>query len=86
MNNKEAKGLLEYMSVFNTVKERKVEALELAIKALEKQEPKEWEIYKNVTHEKIYTCPICKEDFLFDEYTPKELGYKYCPVCGQRLD
>ena len=88
MTNEEAKELLEYMNTFNPTKGRRAEALEaaLAIRAFEKQEPKKWEIYEDVARETIYTCPTCKEDFSFDEWTPNELGYKYCPICGQRLD
>lgn len=86
MTNEEAKELLRYVNAFNPTRGRRAEALELAIKALGKQEPKEWGVYEDVTRETIYTCPTCKEDFLFDDWTPEQLGYKYCPICGQRLD
>lgn len=88
MTNEEIKELLEHISVIHSTMGERAEALEvaLAIKAFEKQKPKKWGVYEDVARETIYTCPTCKEDFSFDDWTPEQLGYKYCPICGQRLD
>ena len=60
------------------------EALNMAVKALEKQIP------KTVTHEatlaKCYTCPNCNNVVdKFDKYGVR-ITYEYCIYCGQRLD
>ena len=58
------------------------EAMNLAIKALEKQIPK-----KPLHMHKNYYCPICKEDgwMLWDDAIPNDTD-AYCGKCGQALD
>ena len=58
------------------------EAMNLAIKALEKQIPK-----KPLHMHKNYYCPICKEDgwMLWDDAVPNDMD-KYCGKCGQAID
>lgn len=34
----------------------------------------------------VYKCSNCKEEFVIDDCTPKEIGYNYCPSCGARMD
>ena len=57
------------------------EAMNLAIKALEKQIPK-----KPLHMHKNYYCPICKEDgwMLWDDAIPNDMD-KYCGKCGQAI-
>ena len=58
------------------------EAMNLAIKALEKQIPK-----KPLHMHKNYYCPICKEDgwMLWDDAIPNDMD-AYCGMCGQAID
>ena len=58
------------------------EAMNLAIKALEKQIPK-----KPLHMHKNYYCPICKEDgwMLWDDAVPNDMD-EYCGKCGQAID
>ena len=84
MTNKEAIYFLNDIKepgMFPVMKEEYKEALEMAVKALEKQIPKKI-IYttrcgycENVT---VYRCPACKTDV-----TGSSL---YCWKCGQALD
>ena len=50
------------------------EAVNVALKALEKQIPK-----KPTLHEGWLYCSVCGKDILME-------GYKFCPDCGQRID
>ena len=87
MTNHEAikmfKERLEKHSHRNIVPEY-LKAMEMAIKALEKQIPKKPgnKIYSFYPHStllknKYGKCPICKSDQVWDEY---------CANCGQKLD
>ena len=59
-----------------------IEALEMAIKALEKEIPE-----KPLHMHKNYYCPICKEDgwMLWDDAIPNDMD-NYCGKCGQAID
>ena len=52
------------------------EAINIAIKALEKQIPKKPVQWNRI----VRTCPICHEPH------SSFLGYKYCYNCGQAID
>lgn len=34
----------------------------------------------------IWTCSNCKESIVMYDGTPMENGYKYCPMCGFRME
>ena len=55
-------------------------ALEMAIKALEKQIPKK--PIENDTYGEYYKCPICNK-YIVDNFG---CGYKFCRECGQAID
>lgn len=74
MTESEAKTILE--RDLNCLKQNKalpdsIEAMEIAINALEKQIPKK---------RNSYSCPICSHYFEDGEC------FTYCPECGQRLE
>lgn len=82
MTIKEAK---KYMVLFREEwdkhsKTKNAEALDVAIKALEKQIPKK-PIEIDIWGE-YYECPIC------NKYAVDNLGckYKFCRECGQKID
>lgn len=86
MTNEEAiRGLLNVKSQM-AEESPFTEAIDLAVKAIEKQTPKKplirvehmgYGVSPNETF-KIYACPCCKEDI--DGVTT------YCQCCGQRID
>ena len=91
MTKIEAKTILE--RDLNCLKQNKalpdsIEAMEIAINALEKQIPKkpEYEADGYANGELVYDyakCPICGHDF---EYGINDWGCEYCSDCGQKLD
>ena len=64
------------------------QALEIGVKALEKQIPKKPIEYED----KFYACPICRNVLLHKwekyntELMDKSNGLPYCLCCGQKLD
>ena len=60
----------------------RIEALNKAVEAIEKQIPK-----KPLHMHKNYYCPVCKEDgwMLWDDAIPNDMD-KYCGICGQAID
>ena len=60
-----------------------IEALDDAIKALEKQIPKKI-IRENYWIERL--CPNCKEDLERLENDGDSIMTEYCPYCGQAID
>ena len=63
-------------------------AIDIAIKALEKQIPKRPKIKKVGFKSISYDCPIC-ENYLVSEIDNELVAgqkYNYCHKCGQRLD
>ena len=65
-----------------------IEAIQIAIQALEKQIPKkpEYEADGYADGELVYDyakCPICGHDF---EYGINDWGCEHCSDCGQKLD
>ena len=70
------------------IPQKRAEAIDVAIKALEKQMPKkpEYEADGYADGELVYDyakCPICGHDF---EYGINNWGCEYCSDCGQKLD
>ena len=63
-----------------------IEALEVAIKALE-QEPKigHWIEEEIFDGEVAYRCSKCGELFELESGTPKDNEYNFCPKCGARM-
>ena len=64
------------------IPQKRAEALDVAIKALEKQIPKK-PTMRHLKHYDSYTdgwCPNC------EAYVNEDSGNKYCPNCGQKLD
>ena len=51
-----------------------IEALDVAISAIEKQIPKKW-----IDTKSYLTCPVC------ESFYDMPVAEKYCPNCGQRL-
>ena len=89
MKYEEAIGILTYQaldleqaSVKSTLERSRIEALNKAVEAIEKQIPK-----KPLHMHKNYYCPICKEDgwMLWDDAIPNDMD-KYCGICGQAID
>ena len=79
MTEKEAIELLRYMSAFNSTNGRRAEAIELAIKALEKQIGRKTKrIYIMGESCKIGVCLVCENAIAGDSL--------YCKYCGQKLD
>lgn len=64
-----------------------IRAIDIAIKALEKQLPKKPNIFGDGCDDDgkiiydMWQCPCCAEDYELD-YD----DYIYCPKCGQKLD
>ena len=65
--------------------DRDKEALELAIKAVEKQIPKKVKIQFCGMGFKTDVCPTCGDDFYIDDLG-QTMYYSFCPDCGQALD
>ena len=89
MKYEEAIGILTYQALVlerasskSTLERSRIEALNKAIEAIEKQIPK-----KPLHMHKNYYCPICKEDgwMLWDDAVPNDMD-KYCGICGQAID
>ena len=70
------------------IPQKRAEAIDMAIQALEKQIPKKPIEYED----KFYACPICKNVLLHKwkkyntELMDKSNGLPYCLCCGQKLD
>ena len=77
MTENEAIKQLKIQRTFTNGSNAKVEAIDIAIQALEKQIPK-----KPITDDRyfwiMYICPCCN-DFI-------KVSHNYCPNCGQKLD
>ena len=70
------------------IPQKRAEAIDVAINALEKQIPKkpEYEADGYADGELVYDyakCPICGHDF---EYGVNDWGCEYCSDCGQKLN
>lgn len=66
------------------------EALEFAVKAVEKQIPKKvktqfYEVGGVITCFETDVCPTCGDDFYIDDLG-QTMYYSFCPNCGQALD
>lgn len=65
-----------------------IEAIQIAIQALEKQIPKKPDCIEN----KIWCCPVCDNNLLHKwiKYPtmlmPKSEGLPHCMSCGQKID
>ena len=61
-------------------------AMELAVKALEKQIPKKPTEEQIDFEEFVCICPTCKYtcEYGFEDFRDRK--YEYCPMCGQKLD
>lgn len=82
MTDCEAKEIIEkYKGLFPSARNED-ESLDVAIKALEKQIPKEAIITgrNNAINTDVGYCPICNGAIL------RACDNKYCPDCGQKLD
>ena len=89
MKYEEAIGILTYQALVlgrasgkPTLERIRIEALNKAVEAIEKQIPK-----KPLHMHKNYYCPICKEDgwMLWDDAVPNDMD-NYCGKCGQAID
>ena len=64
------------------------EAMEMAIKALEKQIPKK----PDCIEDKMYCCPVCDNNLMHKwikyptRLMPKTEGLPHCMSCGQAID
>lgn len=63
-----------------------IEALDMAIKALE-QQPKtgKWIEEDVFDGELVYRCSECGEPFWLENGTPKDNEYNFCPKCGAKM-
>lgn len=68
------------------IPQKRAEAIDMAINALEKQIPKSWIRNEYFDGEYTWECPCCKEEYVLIEGGVLENGYSYCPSCGQKLD
>lgn len=65
------------------IPQKRAEALDVAIQALEKQIPKKSMIsYDERVKENWCSCGVCA----FGLGWKRTIHYKYCPDCGQKLD
>lgn len=89
MKYEEAIGILTYQALVlervsgkSTLERSRIEALNKAVEAIEKQIPK-----KPLHMHKNYYCPVCKEDgwMLWDDAIPNDMD-NYCGICGQAID
>lgn len=69
MNTEKAISILRHLKNLSRTRDFEEEALDMAIKALEKQIPKKKD---------SYSCPVCSNYFEDGE------DFKYCHECGQR--
>ena len=86
--NEAIKELHEIRPRGGIIPQKRAEAIDVAIKALEKQIAKkpEYEADGYADGELVYDyakCPICGHDF---EYGINDWGCEYCSDCGQKLD
>lgn len=86
--NEAIKELHEIRPRGGIIPQKRAEAIDVAINALEKQIPKkpEYEADGYADGELVYDyakCPICGHDF---EYGINDWGCEYCSDCGQKLD
>lgn len=87
MTNKEVKdNFVQNLAENAYINMCSVEEMEIAIKALEKQIPKNPDLIGDGYEDRGYLiydfwiCPFCRTDYeLYD-------NYKFCPKCGQALD
>ncbi len=35
--------------------------------------------------EDVWMCSFCSEELVFEEESPKESGFNYCPFCGSDM-
>ena len=89
MKYEEARDILTYQALVLgrasgklTLEHSRIEALNKAVEAIERQIPK-----KPLHMHKNYYCPICKEDgwMLWDDAIPNDMD-NYCGKCGQAID
>ena len=91
MTESEAKTILE--RDLNCLKQNKalpdsIEAMEIAINALEKQIPKK----PDCIEDKMWCCPVCDNNLLHKwikyptRLMPKSEGLPHCMSCGQAID
>lgn len=66
----------------NTAHSRNADYIQLAIKALKKQIPKE-PFYGVIPRDTATNCGNCNSFIGFSDQTNR---YNYCPNCGQKLD
>lgn len=45
-----------------------------------------WKQWDSYGFEDTYECTACGESFVLIEGTPITNGYKYCPLCGAKMD
>ena len=45
-----------------------------------------WEEKQDMDGDTYYRCTNCGEGFVFEEGTPKDNLYYYCPYCGAKMD
>ena len=97
MTNKEATRMLERIknriNFEVTDAQKKMDALNMAIQALEEidtleQEPKtgHWIEEDMFDGDVAYRCSECNELFWIESGTPKDNGYDFCPKCGARMN
>ena len=90
MTDSEAKAILE--RDLNCLKQNKalpdsIEAMDMAIKALEKQIAKKPYIQQDNRNNDCLECPFC-DSFIGYECDCRDEHYQidYCPNCGQAID
>ncbi len=75
---------LEYFKnrLSKTLSDKRREAYQDAVEALEKQLPKKATVMDCMFRDINFRCPACKSEYICE----KEYEHFYCPYCGQRLD
>ena len=69
------------------IPQKRAEAIDVAINALEKQIPKKPYIQQDDRNNDCLECPSC-DSFIGYEYDCRDEHYQidYCPNCGQAID
>lgn len=87
MTVQEAKNWLTVVRGTYNGSDKRVEAIGIAIKSMEKQISKKPKIIKHKYHNS-HTCPFCDLELICSDETGYFSGkrHRYCPDCGQKLD
>lgn len=81
MTKEEALRILDWIPT----KGDEVDALEMAIEALQEQKVGKWIEKDGFDGDVYYDCSVCGESWTTIEGTPWDNGMNYCPHCGAKM-